>query len=52
MMLDTIVAAKVHGFDLPKEMDEGVFRDLEDIVVHEWFYGAMESEQVRRIRSR
>jgi acid phosphatase len=44
-----VVAAKVHGFDLPKEFDDQVIRDLEQIVVHEWFYGHMVSKQVRRL---
>ncbi|SAL96061.1 hypothetical protein [Absidia glauca] len=48
-VFDTVVAAKVHGFDLPKEFDDQVIRDLEQIVVHEWFYGHMVSNQVRRL---
>lgn len=49
MLLDTLIAAKVHGFELPKDIDQEVFGDLEEIVVKEWFYGAMKSNEVRRL---
>lgn len=49
IMIDTVVAAKVHGFDLPKEFDDQVIRDLEQIVVDEWFYSHMSSNEVRRL---
>ncbi|KAI8097301.1 histidine phosphatase superfamily [Halteromyces radiatus] len=48
-ILDTVVSAKVHGFDLPVEFDDQVLLDLEKIVVHEWFYSHMESNEVRRL---
>lgn len=48
-ILDTLVAAKAHGFKLPNDIDDGVLSDLEEIVVHEWFYGAMKSEEVRKL---
>lgn len=48
-VLDTLVAAKAHGFKLPNDIDDGVLSDLEEIVVHEWFYGAMKSEEVRKL---
>ncbi|KAI9345447.1 histidine phosphatase superfamily [Pilaira anomala] len=49
-ILDTLIAAKVHGFELPKDIDqEEILRDLEEIVVKEWFYGAMKSNEVRRL---
>ncbi|CEP20088.1 hypothetical protein [Parasitella parasitica] len=49
-LLDTLVAAKVHGFKLPSDIDDDdVLRDLEDVVVKEWFYGHMVSAQVRRL---
>ncbi|KAI8332391.1 histidine phosphatase superfamily [Chlamydoabsidia padenii] len=48
-IFDTVVAAKIHGFDLPKAFDDKVIRDLEQIVVHEWFYGHMVSKEVRRL---
>jgi acid phosphatase len=48
-ILDTLIAAKAHGFKIPSDIDESIFHDLEDIVVKEWFYGAMVSEEVRRL---
>ncbi|ORZ08631.1 histidine phosphatase superfamily [Absidia repens] len=48
-VFDTVVAAKVHGFDLPKEFDDQVIRDLEQIVVDEWFYSHIVSNEVRRL---
>ena len=48
-ILDTLVAAKAHGFKLPSDIDEDILRDLEDIVVKEWFYGHMASAEVRRL---
>ncbi|RCH77776.1 hypothetical protein CU098_000142, partial [Rhizopus stolonifer] len=48
-ILDTLVAAKVHGYDLPQEIDDQLLHDLEDVVVKEWFYGAMVSADVRRL---
>ncbi|OBZ84309.1 putative acid phosphatase SPBC4.06, partial [Choanephora cucurbitarum] len=48
-ILDTLVSAKVHGFPLPPEIDQNLFDDLESVVVHEWFYGAMQSTEVRRL---
>lgn len=44
-----MVAAKAHGFKLPNDIDDGVLSDLEEIVVNEWFYGAMKSEEVRKL---
>lgn len=48
-ILDTLVAAKVHGFKLPKGIDEPILKDLEEVVVKEWFYGAMVSNEVARL---
>ncbi|GAA5807255.1 hypothetical protein MFLAVUS_000611 [Mucor flavus] len=48
-ILDTLVAAKVHGFELPKDIDQSVLDDLEDIVVKEWFYGTIHSNEVRKL---
>ncbi|GAN09533.1 phosphoglycerate mutase-like protein [Mucor ambiguus] len=48
-ILDTLVAAKAHGFKLPLDIDDGILRDLEEIVVKEWFYGHMASAEVRRL---
>lgn len=39
----------MHGFKLPVDITNDVFDDLEEIVVKEWFYGSMKSEQVRRL---
>lgn len=47
--LDTLVAAKAHGYKLPNDIDDDLLRDLEDVVVKEWFYGNMVSEEVRRL---
>lgn len=46
---DTLVAAKAHGFKIPSDITDEVFEDLEEIVVKEWFYGSMKSEQIRRL---
>ncbi|EPB86498.1 hypothetical protein HMPREF1544_06665 [Mucor circinelloides 1006PhL] len=48
-ILDTLVAAKTHGFKLPSDIDDGILRDLEEVVVKEWFYGHMASAEVRRL---
>ncbi|CAO3620405.1 unnamed protein product [Cunninghamella echinulata] len=48
-IFDTIVAAKVHGFHLPEEFDDKLIQDLEQIVMHEWFYGHMVSSEFRRL---
>ncbi|KAI8644322.1 histidine phosphatase superfamily [Parasitella parasitica] len=48
-VLDTLVAAKAHGLKLPSDIDDGVLRDLEDVVVKEWFYGHTASAEVRRL---
>ncbi|KAI8967087.1 histidine phosphatase superfamily [Mycotypha africana] len=49
-ILDTLIAAKAHGFKIPADIDdEELLRDLEDTVVKEWFYGNMVSEEVRRL---
>ncbi|KAI8388547.1 histidine phosphatase superfamily [Radiomyces spectabilis] len=48
-LLDTLISAKTHGYELPKEIDDQLLRDLEDLVVNEWFYGAMQSNEVRRL---
>ncbi|KAI7888793.1 histidine phosphatase superfamily [Mucor mucedo] len=48
-ILDTLVAAKVHGFKIPADITDEVFEDLEEIVVKEWFYGSMKSQEVRRL---
>lgn len=47
--IDTLVAAKAHGFKLPSDIDDGILRDLEEVVVKEWFYGHMASAEVRRL---
>ncbi|KAG1060286.1 hypothetical protein G6F42_028021 [Rhizopus arrhizus] len=47
--IDTLVAAKTHGFKLPSDIDDGILRDLEEVVVKEWFYGHMASAEVRRL---
>ncbi|KAI9492688.1 histidine phosphatase superfamily [Zychaea mexicana] len=48
-ILDTLVAARAHGFELPVDIDDGVIRDLEDVVVLEWFHGVMRSDEARRL---
>ncbi|KAI8149180.1 histidine phosphatase superfamily [Fennellomyces sp. T-0311] len=48
-ILDTLVAARAHGFDLPEDIDDQVLRDLEDVVVLEWFHGAMHNDEYRRL---
>ncbi|KAG2225334.1 hypothetical protein INT45_005578, partial [Circinella minor] len=48
-IMDTLVAAKAHGYDLPPDIDEGVMRDLEDIVILDFFYAAMKSHECRRL---
>ncbi|KAI9478618.1 MAG: histidine phosphatase superfamily [Benjaminiella poitrasii] len=49
-VLDTLIAAKVHGYKLPKDIDdEKLLRELEEVVVKEWFHGNMVSEEVRRL---
>ncbi|ORY98625.1 histidine phosphatase superfamily [Syncephalastrum racemosum] len=48
-ILDTLASAKAHGFDLPSDIDEETLRDLEDVVVKEWFYGTQSSQEVRRL---
>lgn len=44
-----MVSAKVHGFQLPKDINDQVLLDLESAVVKEWFYGHMQSKEVRRL---
>jgi acid phosphatase len=48
-ILDTLIAAKVHGFELPNDINDEVLDDLESVVVKEWFYGHIQSEKVRRL---
>ncbi|KAL7316637.1 hypothetical protein PS15m_005714 [Mucor circinelloides] len=48
-ILDTLVAAKTHGFKLPSDIDDDILKDLEEVVVKEWFYGHMASAEVRRL---
>ncbi|KAI8070942.1 phosphoglycerate mutase-like protein [Gongronella butleri] len=48
-ILDTVVSAKVHGFELPAAFDDDVIYDLERIVADEWFYGHQQSAEVRRL---
>ncbi|KAI7857192.1 histidine phosphatase superfamily [Circinella umbellata] len=48
-IMDTLVAAKAHGFDLPPDIDEGVMRDLEDVVILDFFHTAMKSHEGRRL---
>ncbi|KAF7731246.1 hypothetical protein EC973_000662 [Apophysomyces ossiformis] len=48
-IMDTLISAKVHGFSLPEDIDDTLMRDLEDVVVKEWFYGAIASQEVRRL---
>ncbi|CAO3627275.1 unnamed protein product [Cunninghamella blakesleeana] len=48
-IFDTVVAAKVHGFDLPEEFDDQLIEDLEQIVVSEWFYGHIHNNEFRRL---
>ncbi|KAI7862245.1 histidine phosphatase superfamily [Spinellus fusiger] len=48
-ILDTLVAAKVHGFSLPEVVDDELLYAMEKVVVKEWFYGAMESPVMRRL---
>jgi acid phosphatase len=47
--MDTLIAAKVHGFKLPKDFDDETMLELEDTVVKEWFYGHTQSQEVRRL---
>ena len=44
-----MVAARAHGFDLPDDIDNQAIRDLEDVVVLEWFHGAMTNDEYRRL---
>lgn len=46
---DTLVAAKAHGFKLPDDIDDQLLDDLAEIVAHEWFAGAMQSEEIRKL---
>jgi acid phosphatase len=48
-IMDTLIAAKVHGFKLPKEFDDETMLELEDTVVKEWFYGHTQSQEMRRL---
>ncbi|KAG0168619.1 hypothetical protein DFQ28_005104 [Apophysomyces sp. BC1034] len=48
-ILDTLVSAQVHGFSIPDDIDDKLLRDVEDVVVKEWFYGAIQSQEVRRL---
>ncbi|GAB5592234.1 hypothetical protein Unana1_07134 [Umbelopsis nana] len=48
-ILDTLVAAKAHGFKLPSDIDDDLLEDLAEVVTHEWFAGAMQSEEIRRL---
>ncbi|GAA6006019.1 uncharacterized protein JCM10292_005648 [Rhodotorula paludigena] len=44
-ILDTVLAAKAHGFKMSPELDDPkTLRTLEDAVVHEWFDGYMNLE--------
>ncbi|KAI9322615.1 histidine phosphatase superfamily [Dichotomocladium elegans] len=48
-ILDTLAAAKAHGFDLPEEVNDQVMNDLENIVVLEYFHAAIHSQEARRL---
>ncbi|CAO3662946.1 unnamed protein product [Umbelopsis ramanniana] len=48
-ILDTLVAAKAHGFHLPPDIDDEVLEDLADVVTHEWFAGAMQSKEISKL---
>lgn len=34
---------------MPSEVDEQLLKDLEEVVVMEWFYGNMISQEMRRL---
>lgn len=47
--IDTLASAKAHGFKLPEDIDDDLLREMEDVVMLEWFQGAMRSQEIRRL---
>ncbi|KAI9255977.1 histidine phosphatase superfamily, partial [Sporodiniella umbellata] len=50
-ILDTLISAKTHGFEMPEDIGDEVFDRLEKLVVKEWFHGAANSTEVTRLSS-
>ncbi|KAJ8657497.1 hypothetical protein O0I10_006799 [Lichtheimia ornata] len=48
-ILDTLASAKAHGFKLPEDLDEELLREMEEVVMLEWFQGAMKNQEIRRL---
>lgn len=47
--IDTLASAKAHGFKLPEDLDDELLREMEEVVMLEWFQGAMKNQEIRRL---